>query len=328
MRILIIDDAPDVQGLIKSILESAGYKELLTTGSAYEAFQLLDITNPEEAVGVVDLILMDITMPGINGIEACRQIKTMKGLQEIPIIMITAKTDEESIKAAFDAGATDYITKPLNVVELLARVHLALSLRREMDCRNAREELLVVMQKLEDANRTLRQLSSLDGLTGVANRRNFDESLMKEWRRGIRRKTHLALMMIDVDFFKSYNDAYGHLKGDECLKRVAMALANSVRRPTDLVARYGGEEFVVVLPETPIEGAATVAEALRDKIEALRIMHAHSKVSDHVTISLGVASTIPTNDSIPTVLIVAADQALYQAKQEGRNRVKVVSKKI
>ncbi|MCI0528936.1 MAG: diguanylate cyclase, partial [Nitrospira sp.] len=289
-----------------------------------KAFTLLGMNEAPGGRKRVDLILMDILMPEIDGLEACRRIKAKESLRDIPIVVVTAKTETEDIEAAFVAGASDYITKPVNPAELLARVYLALSLKREMDCRSAREKLLTIMRQLEEANQTLLRLSFLDGLTGVANRRGFDESLEREWRRGVRYKTPLSLIMIDIDCFKAYNDNYGHLSGDECLRQVATTLSYKVRRPGDFVARFGGEEFVAILPATHVEGAAVVAEALRTGVESLAILHAYSQVSDRITISLGVASTFPKLNASSVTLITTADRALYQAKRDGRNRVKIL----
>ena len=175
--------------------------------------------------------------------------------------------------------------------------------------------------ELEVANEALTRMTLVDGLTGIANRRWFDDVLEREWRRAARNGVALGLIMLDIDFFKSYNDAYGHLAGDDCLRRVAGALAAAVRRPGDLAARYGGEEFAVVLPQTDAVGALAVAEELRERIEALGIVHVPSSVSDHVTVSLGVASVVPDGDDRWLGIIAAADRALYRAKHEGRNRV-------
>ncbi|MCI0528688.1 MAG: diguanylate cyclase, partial [Nitrospira sp.] len=177
-------------------------------------------------------------------------------------------------------------------------------------------------QQLREANQTLLRLSAQDGLTGIANRRRFEEFLDLEWKRALREATTLSLIMLDIDFFKTYNDTYGHQAGDKCLKQVASVLNSTLHRPGDLVARYGGEEFVVVLPKTDAKGAVSVAETMRTRVEALGIAHTHSKASPHVTISLGVATTIPKHDVSPLDLIATADEALYQSKQEGRNRVK------
>ncbi len=321
MKILIVDDSPDSQLLIKSILEYAGYKDLLTANSALEAFKRLGMDSNATVSTDIDLILMDIVMPEMDGIEACRLIKSFEYLRDIPIIIVTATAKD--LQMAFAAGATDYITKPLNKVELLARVSSALRLKREIDNRKAREqELMKLTQQLEELNQMLQRLSSLDGLTGIANRRHFDLILKQEWRRALRDATPLSLILIDVDFFKAYNDTYGHQMGDDCLKRVANSLKGVLKRPTDLIARYGGEEFVVLLPKTDVGGAIALAEEMRAGVEALGITHARSQATDRVTISLGVATVTPNPDSSHAELIAEADHALYQAKQEGRNRVK------
>lgn len=323
MRILIVDDSPDNQRLLKSILGAAGYTDLLTADSALDAFKQLGMDNSASVSTDIDLILMDIVMPEMDGIEACRLIKSFAHLRDIPVIMVTAEVQTKDLQMAFAAGAIDYITKPLNRMELLARVSSALRLKREIDHRKAREqELLKLTKQLEEANQKLHDLSILDGLTGIANRRRFNEVLGLEWRRAIRDTAPLSLILIDVDFFKAYNDTYGHQMGDDCLKLVVNSLKDVLKRPTDLIARYGGEEFVVLLPKTDAEAAAALAEEMRAGVEALEIAHALSQVTDRVTISLGVATIVPNLDSSYAELVAEADQALYQAKQGGRNRVK------
>jgi diguanylate cyclase (GGDEF)-like protein/PAS domain S-box-containing protein len=180
-------------------------------------------------------------------------------------------------------------------------------------------------QELNDLNKVLQEMSSSDALTSLANRRHFDDFLAKEWRQSQRQKTSLAIIMLDVDFFKAYNDSQGHLAGDECLKQVAKVFKQSLKRPLDFAARYGGEEFIAVLPETDAAGAARLAEVIRAEIEALELRHYASPISKVVTVSLGVAATIPDSESEPRELLVDADRALYQAKQDGRNRVRVVA---
>jgi two-component system cell cycle response regulator len=181
-------------------------------------------------------------------------------------------------------------------------------------------------EALQKANEALKRLAIIDGLTQISNRRRFDEFLANEWKRALRSKQNLSLILCDIDFFKLYNDNYGHQAGDQCLQAVAQAINSILRRPADLAARYGGEEFVIILPDTDIEGAFHVSERIRSKIQQLEILHEHSTVEKHVTLSLGVASIVPTNVSLPESLLKKADKALYEAKEKGRNQTFVFAK--
>ncbi len=319
-RILIVDDSLKARMLIETMLRAQGYKRLTSVASARQALVALDAGEaPGADSGGFDLILMDLMMPEMDGIQACHQIKSNPRFFDVPIIMVTAEESTESLKEAFEAGAIDYVNKPVNRVELMARVKSALRLKQETDRRKAREfELLELTEQL-------RKLSVVDGLTGIANRRNFDEELTRIWRRAQREGAPVSLVLIDIDHFKKYNDHYGHLAGDDCLRRVAQALQHAVKRPFDLVARYGGEEFAVVLPDTGIPGAKRLAEEMRNAVEALDIAHAASPVSGRVTISSGAAAMAPEAGAQPDLLIAAADACLYEAKLAGRNRVVVAS---
>lgn len=323
-RILVVDESEQSLAELESTFVSRGLTNLATARSAEEAMGLLEVSGngqPAEELDC-DLILMNIAMPGLDGIETCKLIKGDERTRDVPVIMTTSRQDFESLRQAFEAGAMDYLTKPINDVELMARVNSALALKAEIDRRKAREqELLEITAMLSKANQELKRLSSLDGLTGVANRRLFDDTLDIEWRRAVRSQTDLALVMMDIDHFKLYNDHYGHQAGDECLKKVARALQTCLRRPADLLARYGGEEFVALLPETDQAGAGLLAEHARLAVQNLAIPHADSPVAKMVTISLGTASTIPRNGREAEELVQAADQALYQAKNQGRNQV-------
>jgi len=315
-RILIVDDSPKAHLLMEAMLRTHGYSDLTPVESAQQALAALGVQPDGEPCPVnFDLILMDLLMPEMDGLQACRRIKACPRLVDIPLIMVTAEDSAESLKEAFDAGAMDYVRKPVNRVELMARVKSALRLKQEMDCRKAREaELVVLTEKLQ-------KLSTMDGLTGIANRRNFDDELARAWRRGQRESAPVALVLVDIDHFKSFNDHHGHLAGDDCLRRVAQVLARSVKRPFDLVARYGGEEFAVLLPDTAGAGAELLAEKLRREVEILNIANIHANAVRRVTISAGVAAAVPQPGSQPASLIAAADGCLYRAKREGRNRV-------
>lgn len=309
----------------------SGFSDVLAFISAKDAYSAFKWNTPECRKDI-DLILVDIVMPDIDGIEVCRTIKGNVAFADIPVIMVTALTDNESLQLAFSAGAVDYIMKPVDKTVLLARVNSALRLKHEIDRRKARElelmtresELLEITRQLEAANNILKGLSFLDGLTGIANRRHFDEVLVSECKRANRDNNYISLLMIDIDYFKAYNDTYGHLGGDDCLKAVALSIRETLKRPGDFVARYGGEEFVVILPNTEESGAYTIAESIRANVMGLRIRHENSKCCEFVSVSVGGVSQTSGISFSPELLVLNADKILYRSKQEGRNRVIVV----
>ncbi|NTV09321.1 MAG: diguanylate cyclase [Zoogloea sp.] len=264
-----------------------------------------------------DLVLLDIIMPGMDGFEVARRIRQLENAGEwTPIIFLTARASDEDLEKGIMVGGDDYLVKPVSEVVLTSKVK-AMQRIAQM-----RYSLLVLTRKLDEANRQLTRLSALDGLTGIANRRQFDETLLREWRRAHRQATPISLLVCDVDFFKQFNDGYGHQAGDECLKAIAKVLEGSLRRPGDMVARFGGEEFAVVLPETDLQGAMRVAEAMREAVEGAGISHLYSDVAPVVTVSLGVACTEPAADRTGCgQFLKLADDALYRAKRDGRNRV-------
>jgi len=252
-----------------------------------------------------DLILLDILMPEMDGYEVCKQLKDDPALKGIPIIFTTVMGDEENETKGLALGAVDYITKPFSLPIVKARVDTHLLMKRQRDI--------------------LEELSTLDGLTGINNRRSFDRYLATEWNRQARSREPLSLIMIDIDFFKNFNDVYGHIAGDECLNKIAGVIDQSASRSADFVARYGGEEFVVVLPKTESTGAANVARKIEEQIDLLQVAHSHSEVADHVTVSQGIATFSSVTKHSQTLLVERADQALYQAKKEGRNRIVISS---
>ncbi|MBK1986717.1 PleD family two-component system response regulator [Sphaerospermopsis aphanizomenoides BCCUSP55] len=320
-QILIVDDNPDNLRLLSKMLESKGFK-VKKTVSGEIAIQAAKIEPP-------DLILLDINMPDMNGYEVCRYLKSEERTASIPIIFISALDQITDKIMAFDIGGVDYITKPFQELEVVARVKNQLMIYQQQ--RLLIEQNKLLQQEIKDrqrfeaallaANQQLQLFALLDGLTGVANRRKFDEYLNLEWQRLAREQQPLSLLLCDVDFFKNYNDTYGHLIGDNCLKQIAIAIQFAVKRPADLVARYGGEEFAVILSNTDYQGAIYVAEEIHQEINKLRIFHAQSPVDKFVTLSTGVATILPNLNVEPNTLIKVVDTALYTAKKEGRNKI-------
>ncbi|WP_166360037.1 response regulator [Pseudomonas akapageensis] len=270
------------------------------------------------------VILQDLVMPGLDGLTLVREYRNHPATRDIPIIVLSTKEDPLVKSAAFAAGANDYLVKLPDNIELVARIryhsrsYLTLLQRDE-----AYRALRVSQQQLLDTNLVLQKLMNSDGLTGLSNRRHFDEYMELEWRRAMREQAQLSLLMIDVDYFKSYNDNFGHLDGDEALRKVAEAIRESCSRPSDLPARYGGEEFVLVLPNTSHGGARLLAEKLRQTIEALQIPHVSPEPGSSLTVSIGLATMVPQVGSHCRQLISAADKGLYLAKHNGRNQVGV-----
>ncbi len=266
-------------------------------------------------------ILQDLVMPDIDGMTLVRFYRNHPMLSNTPVIVLSSKEDPKDKSEAFSCGASDYLVKLPDKIELIARIQAhSRSYVAQQQRDAAFRELHELQKELKAKNVELQRLSAIDGLSGIPNRRSFDEYISKEWQRAVREKTNLALLLIDIDFFKKYNDGYGHQGGDDCLQKVAKALADTMRRSSDMVARYGGEEFTVVLPNTDLDGAMVIAEELRLAVEKLALKHAFSDVADIVSISLGAAGIPPQCGTDCASLIALADAALYKAKEEGRNR--------
>ena len=420
--ILIVDDAPANLELLRKLMSEQGYQTYVAT-SGERALAIAQRAHP-------DLILLDVLMPDMDGIETCRRLKQHPLTQRIPVIFMSAKTETEDVVAGFDCGAVDYISKPLRMAEVCARVRAQLQIRSNNETQqeqaerlrtivnNMAEGLLIIeadgriqytnpacdqylgYRENELAGRSIGELLSplvtqeyldyfamyaanpetahnhgtrevairhrngaalsmdltltpmylrqplyigllhdithhkqsedalqraayLDPLTKIANRRHFDSFLEKEWQRAVRSGGALSLVVLDVDHFKLYNDSLGHPAGDSCLQQVAQAIASHAARPGDLAARYGGEEFVMLCADTDADGALHLAETIRLHIEALHLPHPRSATSPWITVSIGVATIIPRQPDDREALFVAADRALYVAKEGGRNQVRV-----
>jgi diguanylate cyclase (GGDEF)-like protein len=260
-------------------------------------------------------VLVDGVMPDLDGFEFCEKLKELESNRLTPILMITSLDDDDSVEKAFAAGANDYITKPVNLSILRQRVKNMVQQSQQL------KDKFKIAEELQQDNQNLKILATLDSLTKLYNRRGFEQYLQQEWDLMQRICAPLSLIMCDIDFFKNYNDTYGHPAGDRCLIKVGAAMRNAVRRSSDLVARYGGEEFVVVLPNTDAMGAVYVAENIRTAVKALQIHHSSSVVGEYVSMSLGVATMIPSPSIDISRAIDASDRALYEAKAQGRDRV-------
>ncbi len=313
-NILLVDDLPENLQLLSNLLITLDYTVRKAT-SGKMALKTIKIKQP-------DLIFLDIAMPDLDGYQVCTEIKKDENLRDIPIIFMSALNDTFDKVKAFQCGGVDYITKPFQIEEVVARLETHLTIQKQQRILQAEiAKRKQIELDLKEANYQLNLQVNLDGLTQIANRRRFDYYLLREWQRHLRENHPLALILIDIDFFKFYNDYYGHQRGDDCLIQVAQTISHIPKRPTDLVARYGGEEFAVILPNTNSQGALSVAEEIKEVISLLKIPHLRSQVSQYVSLSLGVANIIPDHDLKLEDLINQADQALYQAKNLGRNQV-------
>ena len=303
-RILVVDDHPDNVEIINARLSSRGF-EVETASNGQEALDQVQANPPH-------LILLDVMMPLMDGYEVARRIKTDESLPFIPIILVTARDSTADKVEGLDAGADDYLTKPINFPELEARVRSMLRIKRLQD------ELDQKNRELEVANKQLRRLSITDGLTELFNHRHMHELLHDEYERTKRSGEPLAVAMLDLDRFKAVNDTYGHPTGDVILYETAKILKDTARE-IDMVGRYGGEEFIAILPGTDEEAAAQFAERVRHQVsEHLFRDEAHEV---RMTVSSGVASYPAEDVEHPDFLIKRADEALYAAKEGGRNRV-------
>lgn len=325
--ILIVDDTPNNLRLLSTLLQNHGY-EARSVLSGEMALRAARSAAP-------DLILLDISMPLMDGYEVCRELKAHVNTREVPVIFISAFNEAMDKVRAFEVGGVDYITKPFQWAEVLVRVENQLkirSLQTQLLERNAQlqqeiQDRLEAESALRIANQKLQNLANSDGLTGAANRRRFDEYLQEQWQELQESPAPLSLILCDVDYFKRYNDTYGHLAGDSCLQAIvrgvqeAIATRHKEIAPQILLARYGGEEFAIILPHADRPLAVEIAKEIHGAIQQLQIPHSDSSIGESVTVSLGVAMVIPTPHLNPKMLISRADEALYAAKARGRDRV-------
>ena len=294
--ILVVDDMTTTLLLLHDLLKDTYEVKIAKSGT--KALEILESPND------IDLILLDIEMPDINGYDVCKRIKNNETIKNIPIIFITGRTSQEDEEYGLNLGAIDYITKPFNkaIVKLRIKNYLDLKIKNDM----------------------LEKLSMYDGLTNIRNRRYFDETFEKTFSEIKRDKKSLAVLMIDIDFFKPYNDNYGHGQGDETLRKVAKALEKTIKRASDFVARYGGEEFVILLKDINKDGVEAVANNLLNAVRELKITHEFSKIENYVTVSIGASFYNSSSDITKLELLLKADETLYNVKNSGRNNFAIL----
>ncbi len=300
MEILVVEDSATLRQSMKKLIEKIGHKTLFAN-SGEEALQMVGICN-------FDLVIMDVEMPGLDGFETTSLMREALDGRWVPIIFATSHTSDESVLAGIEAGGDDYLIKPLSRCLLEAKI-------------KAMHRIAEMQNQLTRLNTELAAFSQYDDLTQLLNRHTFIEKASQSMKEARRHTKPCALLMLDVDFFKQYNDSYGHVSGDECLRQVAGAIQQAAKREIDIVGRYGGEEFIIMLPQTDRDGALLVAQNIISYLEQLAIAHNDSAVSDYVTISIGIEITKPTLQSTLDNLILTADKNLYLAKEQGRNRV-------
>ena len=292
-RVLIVDDERSNISLLGNLLQPDCEVVVATDGES--------ALRRAAAPARPDLILLDVMMPGMDGYQVCKQLKDSDATRDIPVIFITAMGEEDDEALGLRIGAVDYVTKPFSPAILKMRIRTHVELKRLRD--------------------HWHRLSMVDALTQIANRRSFDEALDTAWRSAMRHNQPLALIMADVDHFKAYNDHHGHAAGDDCLRRVAQAMKQEVKRAGDLLARFGGEEFVCLMPEADLHGAETVGRRMCAAVTELALPHEHPAVQGTISISVGLAVLVPNSAQNPTELIIQADRRLYDAKRGGRNRL-------
>jgi two-component system, chemotaxis family, response regulator WspR len=316
IRVLLVDDQLMIGETVRRAL--ADHPEIVFhyCGDATEAIVVATRFKPT-------VILQDLVMPSVDGLTLLYRYRTNPATKNIPVVMLSTKEDPKTKSEAFRLGANDYLVKLPDTVELVARVQYhSKAYANQVQRDEAYHALRASQRELVEANITLQRMTNIDGLTGLSNRRFFDEYVMSQWKLAIREHDPFSLLMIDVDNFKRYNDTEGHVAGDEALKRLAAAIDSSFRRPCDLSARLGGEEFAVILPSTSLSAAARLGENMCHNVRELRIPHPTStEGSGFVSVSVGAASIVPGPHDMFLRLMQVADEGLYDAKRAGKNRL-------
>lgn len=308
LKVLVVEDSKVTMKALCRYLEGMGIVHLTQAVSGQEAIEAFRKERP-------DIVLLDAMLPDIDGFDIAKKLRDMeRGNEWTAIIFLTSLDKDADVARGIEMGGDDYLVKPVSAAVLQAKVR---AMGRLVTMQRG---LVDVTQKQTTTNKRLQRLTTIDGLTGIGNRRSFDDFAVREWRRCVRMKKPMSIVMVDVDHFKQYNDTYGHQEGDACLKLVAALVARSAPRAGDLAARYGGEEFALILGETALDGAMWVANLIRQQLEDRNLAHSASKLG-YVTVSCGVASVLPDDSLALEDLLKAADNALYTAKDQGRNRV-------
>lgn len=291
-KLLLVDDDPVVLDMLGSVLE--GHYMLMCASNAADALVIASSDNAP------DMILLDVNLPDMSGYDMCNALKNIEATSRIPVIFVTGRDNDVDLTQGFDAGAVDYVSKPVNASILKARVRNQISLLRK--------------------TQALEALALTDPLTKIANRRHYNKTFGEEWRRSLRSKNIMSLIVFDIDEFKHYNDNLGHGKGDDVLVQFGEILRFCCKRKSDLPARVGGEEFVALLPDTDTEGATQIIENIMSELNEAAIPHPYSSVSDIVTVSCGIVTDYPVKGEVPESMFKRADKALYRAKSTGKNR--------
>ena len=308
LKILVVEDSKVTVKVLTGYLAGMGVENPLVAETGAQALRIFRREHP-------DIVLLDARLPDIDGFEVARKIRQAEqGEEWTAIIFLTAMNSDEDLARGIAAGGDDYLVKPVSETVFHAKVR---AMQRLV---GMQRNLVEVTHQLDAANAELQRLSTTDALTGIANRRALDDFLSREWRRCQRMEKPLSLVMLDIDYFKLFNDKYGHQAGDDCLKQVAAQIARAAPRASDLAARYGGEEFMLVLGETDLDGALWMAERVRQMIGDLKVVH-YATDSKFVAVSCGVVTVLPDDQHSIETLIESADAALYQAKRGGRDRV-------